>query len=58
MLIGCKWANDVIDGSPYFIEPDYLEQNKLDYILHGDDIIYNSEGESFYTKFENIGKFK
>lgn len=58
LMDGIKWSNDIIRGCPYFIEIDFLEKNNLDYILHGDDIIYDLNGESSYSKFEKVGKFK
>lgn len=54
----CKWADGVIQDVPYFIDVDFLDKNNLDFVLHGDDIIYDENGESIYTKFEKAGRFK
>jgi glycerol-3-phosphate cytidylyltransferase-like family protein len=35
-----------------------LDDNGIDYVLHGDDIIYNEQGESIYSLFEKKGRFK
>lgn len=58
LIGGIKWSDTMIRGCPYHIDVDFLEKNNLDYILHGDDIVYDENGESAYSKFEKIGKFK
>ena len=58
LLKACTWVHDVIEGTPYFPTLDLLNEHKLDYILHGNDIIYNENGVSVYTPFEEQGRFK
>lgn len=58
LLRGCKWVDRAIKDLPYFVDIDLLDKHKIDVILHGDDIIYNEQGESTYTQFEKVGRFK
>lgn len=54
----CKWVDETLPELPYHMPLDILEKNGFDFILHGDDIIYNENGESIYTPFEKKGMFK
>ena len=58
LLENCKWVDGVIRDTPYVLEVDYLDKFGLDYLLHGDDICYDENGESIFSKFEKIGRFK
>lgn len=58
LLRGCKWVDGAIKDIPYYINMDLLDKHKIDYVLHGDDIIHNDQGESIYTQFEKVGRFK
>jgi ethanolamine-phosphate cytidylyltransferase len=58
LLQACKWVDRTLEDLPYYVSMETLDENNIDYILHGDDIIYNEQGESLYTKFEKVGRFK
>ena len=58
ILRACKWVDGVIEDLPYLISMDLLDKNNIDYVLHGDDIINDENGESIYTQFEKVGRFK
>lgn len=58
VLKACKWVDRGIKGLPYLISIATLDSNNIDCVLHGDDIIYNEQGESIYTKFDKVGRFK
>ena len=59
MLIGkaCKWVDEIDVVDAYVLEPSILDKYNADFVVHGDDIIYDKNGESIYTPFEKIGKF-
>lgn len=58
-LVGnCKWVDSVLSDVPYLINVDFINQHNIDFVLHGDDLIYDENGEGIYTKFEKIGRFK
>lgn len=58
LLRACKWVDRTAKNLPYLIEIDTLDKLGVDVVLHGDDIIYNEHGESIYTKFEKVGRFR
>ncbi len=35
-----------------------LDKYKTDFVIHGDDIILNKNGESIYTKFQKVNWFR
>ena len=58
LVEGCTWADKVVFVPEYDVKPDILEQVGADVILHGDDIVYDANGESLYSAFDKLGKFK
>lgn len=58
VLKACKWVDRIITGMPYFYALEIVYEHDVDYVLHGDDVVYNEQGESFYSKFQKIGRFK
>jgi ethanolamine-phosphate cytidylyltransferase len=54
----CKWVDGVLPDLPYHMSVEILDKHGIDFILHGDDIIYNEQGESIYTPFDKLGRFK
>ena len=58
LLNACKWVDRTIKDIPYYINIDLLDKNNIDMVLHGDDIIYNEQGESIYTQFEKVNRFR
>lgn len=55
---GCTWADKVVIVPDYDVKPTILDDVGADVILHGDDIVYDENGESLYSPFERLGKFK
>jgi|TARA_R100000081_G_C4668651_1_gene91375 cytidyltransferase-like protein len=37
MIRCCRLVDKVIESAPLVITKDYIEQNKIDYVVHGDD---------------------
>ena len=42
----------------YYLNVEDLDKYNCDFVIHGDDIILDQNGESIYTKFIKQGKFK
>ncbi len=54
----CKWVKEVYVVDSYVLGPEILDQFNCDFVMHGDDIIRDANGDSIYTPFEKIGKFR
>ncbi|KAG5656245.1 hypothetical protein KAF25_004521 [Fusarium avenaceum] len=53
----CKWVDEVIEDCPWIVTPEFLDENKLDYVAH-DDLPYGAdEGDDIYQPIKVAGKF-
>lgn len=53
----CKWVDEVIEDCPWIVTPEFLEENRLDYVAH-DDLPYGAaEGDDIYQPIKAAGKF-
>ncbi|EGU82156.1 choline-phosphate cytidylyltransferase [Fusarium oxysporum f. sp. raphani 54005] len=53
----CKWVDEVIEDCPWIVTPEFLDENKLDYVAH-DDLPYGAdEGDDIYQPIKAAGKF-
>ncbi|KAL7747413.1 choline-phosphate cytidylyltransferase [Sorochytrium milnesiophthora] len=37
----CKWADEVVEDAPWFVDQEFLDKHRIDYVAH-DDIPYQS----------------
>lgn len=54
----CKWVHEVHIVDKYILDTDILKTYNADFVIHGDDIITDSSGESIYTKFQKLNAFR
>ncbi|KAL2213939.1 hypothetical protein CC79DRAFT_88863 [Sarocladium strictum] len=53
----CKWVDEVIEDCPWIVTPEFLEENRLDYVAH-DDLPYGAaEGDDIYEPIKAAGMF-
>lgn len=53
----CKWVDEVLEGCPWIVTPEFLEEHKIDYVAH-DDLPYGAdEGDDIYKPIKEAGKF-
>lgn len=55
----CKWVDEVIQGAPWVVTPEFLERHKIDYVAH-DDLPYadaSGEADDCYGPVKRLGKF-
>ncbi|EDQ91057.1 uncharacterized protein MONBRDRAFT_20281 [Monosiga brevicollis MX1] len=53
-----KWVDEVVTDAPYTFNLDFLEQNNCDFVVHGDDITTNADGEDAYHIAKKSGRYK
>merc|ERR1711957_420612 len=61
MVRGCKFVDQVVEGCPYVMNQEYLNQviNKynIDYVIHGDDPCI-VDGKDVYETAKKLGKYQ
>lgn len=58
MVKACRWVNEAHIIPEYVPDLSLLDRFKVDYIMHGDDVINDENGESIYSPFIKLGKYK
>lgn len=54
---GCKWATKAIADAPYVTDPKVMDQYDCKYVVHGDDITTDADGNDCYQVVKDMGKF-
>lgn len=53
----CKWSTTVVPNAPYVTDPAVMEEYGCKYVVHGDDITTDANGEDCYQEVKDLGKF-
>ncbi|KAK6462636.1 putative phosphorylethanolamine transferase [Scheffersomyces coipomensis] len=53
----CKWATKAISDAPYVTDPKFMDQYDCKYVVHGDDITTDANGEDCYQIMKDLGRF-
>lgn len=53
----CRWATKAIPGAPYVTSPDVMDEYGCKYVVHGDDITSDANGEDCYKVVKDLGRF-
>ncbi|CCF58920.1 hypothetical protein KAFR_0F03240 [Kazachstania africana CBS 2517] len=53
-----RWCTSVIEDAPYVTQPDVLDEYGCKYVVHGDDITLDANGEDCYQIMKDVGRFK
>ena len=51
----CKWVAEVAEDVPYSPTPEILAKYRIDYVIHGDDIVVDTNGENCYSAVIKAG---
>mmetsp|Transcript_13066 Transcript_13066/g.15764 ORF Transcript_13066/g.15764 Transcript_13066/m.15764 type:complete len:351 (+) Transcript_13066:188-1240(+) len=56
----CKWVDEVIEGSPWVLTPQFLVDHKIDYVAHDDLPYADASGQAgdCYTWLKRSGRFQ
>ena len=44
----CKWTTKAIANAPYVTDPKFMDEYGCPYVVHGDDITTDANGEDCY----------
>lgn len=53
-----KWADEIVPNAPYVTSLKVLEENNIDYAVHGEDISTDENGKDSFTEVKDAGKFR
>ncbi|SCU82335.1 LADA_0C04544g1_1 [Lachancea dasiensis] len=52
-----KWCTEMIEDAPYVTQPDVLDAHHCRYVVHGDDITTDANGNDCYQQMKDMGRF-
>ncbi|CAL9732125.1 ethanolamine-phosphate cytidylyltransferase [Monosporozyma unispora] len=55
---GLRWCTEVVEDAPYVTQPAWLDRYGCEYVVHGDDITTDANGEDCYQEMKDLGRFK
>ncbi|CUV07281.1 unnamed protein product [Cryptosporidium hominis] len=58
LMKGCKWADEIVIGTPYIVEGSLLNQLNCEFVAHGDDLVLCSDGTDPYNEPRILGRLK
>ncbi|ANB10974.1 ethanolamine-phosphate cytidylyltransferase [Sugiyamaella lignohabitans] len=53
----CKWCTKSVPGAPYVTDPEVLDSYGCKYVVHGDDITTDADGNDCYQVVKDMGRF-
>ncbi|KAK8442401.1 choline phosphate cytidylyltransferase [Candidozyma auris] len=53
----CKWSTKAIPNAPYVTDPEFMAKYDCKYVVHGDDITTDANGEDCYKGVKELGLF-
>lgn len=53
----CKWVTQSVPGAPYVTDPKVMDEWGCKYVVHGDDITTDADGNDCYQIVKDLGRF-
>lgn len=53
----CKWSTQSVPGAPYVTDPKVMDSYRCKYVVHGDDITTDADGNDCYQVVKDTGRF-
>lgn len=57
-VAACKWVDEVVKDAPYNTQLDMVIQYNCDFVVHGDDLVTDCNGNDTYAEVKKAGKFR
>ncbi|KAF8525201.1 Nucleotidylyl transferase [Hysterangium stoloniferum] len=57
LIRGCRWIDEVVEDVPYVTRFDVTRGKNIDFVVHGDDIVLDAEGNDCYAAYKAAGKY-
>lgn len=58
MLKSCKYVTKVIENAPFVTDPHFVKSFDCSYVIHGNDIINDANGNDCYSLVKELNMFK
>ncbi|CAR23418.1 ethanolamine-phosphate cytidylyltransferase [Lachancea thermotolerans CBS 6340] len=52
-----RWCSEIVKDAPYVTQPDVLDAHRCKFVVHGDDITTDANGEDCYQQMKDMGRF-
>ncbi|KAK9452908.1 hypothetical protein V1511DRAFT_121799 [Dipodascopsis uninucleata] len=56
-VTACKWATEAVPNAPYVTDPAVMDDYGCFFVVHGDDITTDANGEDCYRVVKEAGRF-
>ncbi|CCC67077.1 hypothetical protein NCAS_0A05190 [Naumovozyma castellii] len=53
-----RWCSAVVEDAPYVTAPEWMDRFGCQYVIHGDDVTLDANGEDCYTIMRKMNRFK
>lgn len=53
-----RWCDLVVENAPYVTEPEVMNKYGCMYVVHGDDITLDKDGNDCYQEMKDCGRYK
>lgn len=53
----CKWVTQSVPGAPYVTDPKVMDDWGCQFVVHGDDITTDADGNDCYQIVKDLGRF-
>lgn len=53
-----RWCSSIIRDAPYVTDPKVLDSYGCKYVVHGDDITLDAQGNDCYKEMKDLGRFR
>lgn len=53
----CKWSTQSVPGAPYVTDYHVMDEYGCKYVVHGDDITTDADGNDCYQQVKDMGRF-
>lgn len=53
----CRWVDEVVENAPWLVTQEFIDEHKIDYIAHGEDLSLDENGNDVYEFAKSQGRF-
>jgi len=54
----CRWVDEVVEDAPWIVTQEFLDEHKIDFVAHGEDIILDENGVDIYKFVKDQGRYQ
>jgi choline-phosphate cytidylyltransferase len=53
-----KWVDEVVEDAPWIVTQPFMDEHKIDFVAHGEDIILDEHGVDIYKFVKDQGRYR